>query len=63
MLTTCTTASHNEIVNIAIASEEKNHLHKEANKRKNVHMGFSGGNNQRSRIVYQPGHHPSYHPV
>lgn len=61
MLTACTTASYNEIVNIAIASKEKNCLHKEAKKRKNVHVGFSGGNNQRQRIVYQSGHHPSYH--
>ena len=46
MLTAYTTTSYNQIVNIAIASKEKYRLHKEAKKRKNVTMGFSGGNNQ-----------------
>jgi hypothetical protein len=62
MLTACTMVSYNENVNIAIASEEKNRLHKEAKKRKNVHIGFLGGNNQRQRVVYQPSHRPPYRP-
>jgi hypothetical protein len=33
MMTACTNASYNELVNIAIASEENYHLHKEAKKK------------------------------
>jgi len=62
MLTGSSTTSYHETVNITISFEEKNRLHKEAKKRKHVHMGFSCGSNQRQRFVYQPGHHPSYHP-
>ena len=47
MMTGCTTATFNDIVSIDISSEETDHLHKELKKRRNVPMGFSGGNNQR----------------
>ena len=40
------TATFNEIVSIAISSEETYRLHKESKERKNVPMGFSSGNNQ-----------------
>ena len=46
MLTTCTTASYNEIVSIAITTEEKYRQHKEAKKRKNISMGSSSSNSQ-----------------
>ena len=62
MMTGCITATFNEIVSIAISSEETYRLHKESKKRKNVPMGFSSGNNQRRRIVYQPFSHPPYRP-
>ena len=45
-MTGCTAGTFNEIVSIAISSEETYCLHKESKKRKNVLMGFSGGNNQ-----------------
>ena len=45
MMTTCIAATFNEIVSIAISSNGMYHLHKESKKRRNVPMGFSGGNN------------------
>ena len=62
MMTGCTTATFNDIVSIDISSEETDHLHKELKKRRNVPMGFSGGNNQCQRMVYQPFPHPPYRP-
>ena len=54
MLTACTTTSYNEIVSIAISSDDKNSQHKEAKKRKNMLAESFGGSAQRQRIVYQP---------
>ena len=62
MLTYCFTADYHETVNIAISYEEKDRLYQDARKRKHVHMGFSGGNNQRQRFVYQLGYCSSYRP-
>ena len=62
MMTTCIAATFNEIVSIAISSDEKYHQHKEMKKRKNVPIGSSGGNNRRQTIVYQPFHRHPYRP-
>jgi hypothetical protein len=62
MLTSFTNASYHESVSMAISFEEKNRLHQETKKRKLVPMGYSGGNNQRQRFMYQHGHHPPYRP-
>ena len=62
MLTYCSTSDYHETVNIAISYEEKHRLCQESRKRKHVHMGFSGGNNQRQRFVYQLGYCSSYRP-
>ena len=62
MLITCTTATYNELISIAITTEEKNHQHKEVKKRKNVLAISSSNTSQRQRIVYQPIYHPPYHP-
>ena len=42
MMTTCPNTSYHEAVNFAIAYEEKNHLHKEANKKKSMPTGPFG---------------------
>jgi hypothetical protein len=47
MMIACTNATYHEAVNIAISSEEKNRLHKEAKKLKNKSFGFSSGNKKR----------------
>ena len=57
-----TTASYNEIVSIAISSDDKYHQHKEAKKRKNMLAESSRGSAQRHRIIYQPIHHSLYDP-
>ena len=62
VLTTCSTDDYHETVNVAISYEEKHRLCQESRKRKHVHMGFSGGNNQRQRFVYQLGYCSSYRP-
>ena len=46
MMTACANATYHKAVNIAISSEEKNRLHKEAKKIKNRSSGFSGGNSK-----------------
>lgn len=62
MLTTCTNATYNELVNMAITTEEKNRQHKEAKKRKNVSMTSFGSSSQRQRIAYRPVYRPPYRP-
>jgi hypothetical protein len=64
MMTTCTNATYHEAVNIPIASEEKNRLHNEAKKKKNVSSGSSGHNQKCKKIIYHPINHsrPSFHP-
>jgi len=57
MLLGHTTASYNEIVSIAISSDDKYRQHKEAKKRKNMIVESSGDSAQHQRIVYQPVHH------
>jgi hypothetical protein len=47
MMTSCLNATYHEAVNIAIASEEEYHKHKEAKKKKNVSSGPSGSNQKR----------------
>ena len=47
MMTTCTNVTYHEVVNIAIASEEKYRQHKEIKKKKNVPSGPFGGNQKR----------------
>jgi hypothetical protein len=62
MLTTCTNATYNELVNMAVTTEEKNRQHKEAKKRKNVSMTSFGSSSQRQRIAYRPVYRPPYRP-
>jgi hypothetical protein len=64
MMTACTNATYREAVNIAIASEEKNSLQKEAKKKKNVSFGSSGSNQKYQRVIYHPVNHsrPSFRP-
>jgi hypothetical protein len=64
MMTACTNATYHKVVNIAIASEEKNHLHKEAKKKKNVSSGSSDGNQKHQKIIFHPVNHscPSFRP-
>ena len=47
MLASHTTASYNEIVSLAITSDDKYRQHKEAKKRKNAPIESSDGNTQR----------------
>jgi predicted PolB exonuclease-like 3'-5' exonuclease len=63
MMTSCLNATYHEAVNIAIASEEECHKHKEG-KKKNVSSKFSGSNQKRQKIVYHPVNQPRppYHP-
>jgi hypothetical protein len=64
MMTTCTNVTYHEAINISIASEEKNCLHKEAKKKKNVSSGSFGGNQKCQKIIYHPVNHscPSFRP-
>jgi len=62
MLTTFTTATYNELVSIAITTEEKNRQHMEVKKRKNVLAISSGNTSQRQRVVYRPIYNPPYCP-
>ncbi|XP_066316332.1 uncharacterized protein [Miscanthus floridulus] len=57
MMTTCTNVMYHEVVNIAIASEEKYRQHKEIKKKKSVPSGSFGGNQKRQKIIYHPVNH------
>ena len=64
MMTTYQSATYYEVVNIAIASEEKNRKHKEA-KKKAMSSSLSGHGQKRQRIIYHPqshGHFPAQSP-
>ena len=60
MMTVCAADTYYEVVNMAISSEEKYHVHKEAKKKKNVKsmtVGSFGSNAKRQKIVYHPINH------
>jgi hypothetical protein len=63
-LVTCYNATYHEIVNVAIASEEKFHIHKESKKKKQVLSSLSSSIKKRQKIIYHPQNHfcPPYHP-
>jgi hypothetical protein len=64
MMTTCYNATYHEVVDVAIALEEKFRIHKELTKKKQVFSNSSGGIKKRQKIIYHPQNHfhPSYHP-
>jgi hypothetical protein len=64
-LVTCYNATYYEVVNVAIASEEKSCIHKESKKKKEVLSSSSGGIKKRQRFIYHPQNHfrPPYHPL
>jgi hypothetical protein len=64
MMTTCYNATYHEVVNVAIASEEKSRIHKESKRKKQVSSSVSGGNKKRQKFIYHPQNHfrPSYRP-
>jgi hypothetical protein len=63
-LVTCYNATYHEIVNVAIASEEKSRLHKELKKKKQMLSSPSGGIKKRQKFIYHPQNHfrPTYRP-
>jgi hypothetical protein len=63
-LVTCYNATYHEIVNVAIASEEKSRLHKESKKKKQVLSSPSCGIKKHQKFIYHPQNHfrPTYHP-
>jgi hypothetical protein len=54
MMTTCYNATYHEVVNVAIASEEKFSIHKESKKKKQVSSGLSGCIKKRQKFIYHP---------
>jgi hypothetical protein len=54
MMTTCYNATYHEVVNVAIALEEKFCIHKESKKKKQVSSGLSGSNEKRQKFIYHP---------
>jgi hypothetical protein len=60
MMTTCYNATYHEVVNVAIASEEKSRIHKESKKKKHVLSSSSGGIKKRQKFIYHPQNH--FHP-
>jgi hypothetical protein len=63
-LITCYNATYHEVVNVAITSEEKSHIHKESKKKKQVLSSSSGGIKKHQKFIYHPQNHfrPPYHP-
>jgi hypothetical protein len=57
MLITCYNATYHEVVNVAIASEEKSRIHKESKKKKQVLSSSSGGIKKRQKFIYHPQNH------
>jgi hypothetical protein len=51
-LVTCYNATYHEVVNVAIASEEKSRIHKESKKKKQVLSNSSGGIKKRQKFIY-----------
>jgi hypothetical protein len=64
MMTTCYNATYHEVVNVAIALEEKSRIHKESKKKKQVFTSSSGGIKKCQKFIYHPQNHfrPPYHP-
>jgi hypothetical protein len=64
MLITCYNATYHEVVNVAIASEEKSRIHKESKKKKQVLSSSSGDIKKRQNFIYHPQNHfrPPYRP-
>jgi hypothetical protein len=64
MMTTCYNATYHEVVNVAIASEEKSLIHKESKKKKQVLSSSSGGIKKRQKFIYHPQNRfpPPYRP-
>jgi hypothetical protein len=54
MMTTCYNATYHEVVNVAIASEEKSRIHKELKKKKRVLSSSSDGIKKRQKFIYHP---------
>jgi hypothetical protein len=57
MMTTCYNATYHEVVNVAIASEEKSCIHKESKKKKQVLSSSLGGIKKRQKFIYHPQNH------
>jgi hypothetical protein len=57
MMIGCLNATYHESINIAIASDEEYHKHKEAKKKKNVSSRSSGSNQKRHKIIDHPQNH------
>jgi hypothetical protein len=56
-LITCFNATYHEVVNVAIASEEKSCIHKESKRKKQVLSSSSGGIKKRQKFIYHPQNH------
>jgi hypothetical protein len=64
MMTTCYNATYHEVVNVAIASEEKSRIHKESKKKKQVLSSSSGSIKKCQKFIYHPQNHfrPPFRP-
>jgi hypothetical protein len=64
MMTTCYNATYHEVVNVAIALEEKSRIHKESKKKKHVLSSSSGSIKKCQKFIYHPQNHfrPPFHP-
>jgi hypothetical protein len=56
-LVTCYNPTYHEVVNVAIASEEKSRIHKESKKKKQVLSSSSGGIKKCQKFIYHPHNH------
>jgi hypothetical protein len=54
MMTTCYNATYHEVVNVAIALEEKSRIHKELKKKKQVSSSSSGSSKKHQKFIYHP---------
>jgi hypothetical protein len=63
-LVTCYNVTYHEVVNVAIASEEKSRIHKESKKKKQVLSSSSGSIKKHQKFIYHPQNHfcPPYLP-
>jgi hypothetical protein len=64
MMATYYNATYHEVVNVAIASEERSRIHKESKKKKQVLSSSSGGIKKHQKFIYHPQNHfrPPYRP-
>jgi hypothetical protein len=62
---TCYNATYHEVVNVAIASEEKSRINKESKKKKQVLLSSSGSIKKHQKFIYHPQNHfrPPYRPL